>query len=193
MENAEQKPIEANANPAPQSQGYGRSGGRPGGRGPGGGNRFGGRPGGAPRERVKPEFDQKIIDLRRVTRVVAGGKRFNFSVHIIAGDRKGRVGVGTGKAGDTASAIDKALKNAKKNMLTVKLNKTNSIEHAIDAKYSSATVYLRPAPGRGLIAGSAVRNILELGGIKDVNGKILSSSKNKLNIARATIEALKTL
>jgi small subunit ribosomal protein S5 len=156
--------------------------------------RGGGRPGRGPmRERVKPEFDQKIIDLRRVTRVVAGGKRFNFSVHIIAGDRKGRVGVGTGKAGDTSSAIEKALKNAKKNMITLKLTKDNSIRHTVDAKYSSATIFVRPAPGRGLVAGSAVRNVLELGGVKDVNGKILSTSKNKLNIARATVEALKKL
>lgn len=166
-----------------------------GGRGPqrGGGRGGDSRGRGPMRERVKPEFDQKIIDLRRVTRVVAGGKRFNFSVHIIAGDRKGRVGVGTGKAGDTASAIDKALKSAKKNMITLKLTKENSIRHSVDSKYSSATVFIRPAPGRGMIAGSALRNVLELGGVKHVNGKILSSSKNKLNIARASIEALKKL
>lgn len=158
----------------------------------------GGRPGGRfsrgpARERVKPEFDQRIINIRRVTRVVAGGKRFNFSVALIAGDRKGRVGVGTGKAGDTSAAIEKAMKNAKKNMITVKMTKDGSIRHRVDAKYSSATVFIRPAPGRGMVAGSAVRNVLELGGLKDVNGKVLSTSKNKLNIARAAVEALSQL
>lgn len=161
-----------------------RQGGRPGGR-------FGSR--GPARERVKPEFDSRIINIRRVTRVVAGGKRFNFSVALIAGDRKGKVGVGTGKAGDTSSAIEKAMKNAKKNMISVKMTKTGSIRHSVDAKYSSATVFIRPAPGRGMIAGSAVRNVLELGGVKDVNGKVLSTSKNKLNIARAAISALSDL
>ncbi|MES2953639.1 MAG: 30S ribosomal protein S5 [Patescibacteria group bacterium] len=183
-----------NTQPQPRDQkSFGNRPGGRGGRGGPGGGRPGGRDRGPARERVKPEFDQKIIDLRRVTRVVAGGKRFNFSVHIIAGDRKGRVGVGTGKAGDTASAIEKALRDAKKHMITVKTTKEGSIRHTIEYKYSSAQVFLRPARGRGLIAGSALRNVLELGGIKDVNGKILSSSKNKLNIARATIEALKML
>lgn len=182
--------MEPNTNTPAGGQGRDSRGGARGGRGGAGGGRFGR---GAPRERVKPEFDSKIINIRRVTRVVAGGKRFNFSVALIAGDRKGKVGVGTGKAGDTSSAIEKAMKNAKKNMITVKTTKEGSIRHTVDAKYASATVFMRPAPGRGLIAGSAVRNILELSGVKDVNGKILSTSKNKLNIARATVEALKSL
>ncbi len=141
----------------------------------------------------REEFKEKVLDLRRVTRVVAGGKRFNFAVALIAGNRKGLVGVGTGKAGDTASAIDKAMKNAKKNMITVATTKEGSIRHTVEAKYSSGRVFMRPAPGRGLVAGSAVRIVLDLGGVKDVNGKVLSTSKNKLNIARATIDALKML
>ncbi len=150
--------------------------------------------GGRPQSlRPKPEFDQKIIDLRRVARVVAGGRRFNFSVAMIIGDRKGQVGVGTGKAGDTASAIEKAIRDARKNMLRLKLTKDFSIPHETRFKYSSARVFLRPAPGRGLIAGTALRNVLDLGGVRDVNGKVLSSSKNKLNIARATIEALRRI
>lgn len=144
-------------------------------------------------ERPRAEFDQKIIALRRVTRVVAGGRRFSFSVALVAGDKKGRVGVGLGKAGDTSLAIDKALRDAKKNMIRIVTNKTGSIPHEVQAKYSSATVMIRPAPGRGIVAGSAVRSVLELGGVKDVMAKLISPSKNQLNMARASLEALKTL
>lgn len=143
--------------------------------------------------RVKPEFDQKTLEVRRVTRVVAGGKRFNFSVALVAGNRKGSVGVGVGKGADTALAIDKAARDAKKNMIKINLTKTNSIAHRVEAKYSSALVMLQPAPGRGLVAGSALRNVVELAGIKDVVSKIFSGSKNKLNIARATVKALSQL
>lgn len=143
--------------------------------------------------RIKQEFDSKILDIRRVTRVSSGGRRFSFSVTIIAGDKKGRVGVGIGKAGDTALAVEKATKIAKKNLLMIKTNKYHSIPHPVEAKYNSAVVRMVPAPGRGLIAGSALRDVLELGGVKDINAKILSGSKNKLNIARATIKALKKI
>lgn len=141
-------------------------------------------------ERAKPEFDQKMINIRRVARVVSGGRRFSFSVALITGNRKGSVGVGIGKAGDTALAIDKAVRNAKKNMINVNLTKSMSIPHEVEAKYSSARIIIRPAPERGTIAGSAVRNVIELAGIKDVSAKIMSVSKNKLNIARAAITAL---
>ncbi|MDE1988376.1 MAG: 30S ribosomal protein S5 [Patescibacteria group bacterium] len=142
-------------------------------------------------QRVKPEFDNKLINIRRVARVVSGGRRFSFSVAIIVGNRKGSVGVGIGKAGDTALAIEKATRNAKKNMITVNLTKSMSIRHEVDAKYSSARIIIRPAPGRGVIAGSAARNVLDLAGIKDVSAKILSVSKNSLNIARAAVAALR--
>jgi small subunit ribosomal protein S5 len=141
-------------------------------------------------ERVKPEFDQKILNIRRVTRVTKGGKRLSFSVTTVAGNRKGSVGVGTGKAGDTSLAIDKAYRSAKKNMITLSLTKSMSIAHDVMAKYCSGNVLITPAPGRGLSAGSAVRSVLDLAGIKDVTAKIISPSKNKLNIARATICAL---
>ena len=203
----EKKPAAARAAFAPRSSsprtfgpsGAGeRRGGRPG-AGPRGGNRPGGRGGdkrGGDRfrtERVKPEYDQKSIDVRRVARVVAGGRRFSFSVAMIIGDRKGKVGVGTGKAGDISMAMEKAVKDAKKHMITVKLTKNSSIPHDVKAKSSSATVEIIPAPSHGLIAGSAVRNTLALAGITDVNAKILSGSKNKLNMARATIKALEML
>jgi len=144
-------------------------------------------------ERVKPEFEQKIIDIRRVTRVVAGGRRFSFSVAIIAGDKKGKVGVGIGKASDTALAIEKAFRDAKRNMIKLNLTKDMSIPHEIEAKLGSARIIIMPAKGRGLVAGSSVRIALDLAGVKDVGAKVLSRSKNKLNIARAAIRALKTL
>ena len=137
----------------------------------------------------RPEFDQKILNIRRVTRVVAGGRRFSFSVALVAGDRKGSVGLGLGKAGDTSLAINKALRNAKKNMIKLKLTKTMSIPYEISAKFSSSSVMLMPNKGRGLVAGSVVRDIIKLAGIKDITGKILSSSKNKLNNAKAVINA----
>ncbi|MFA6269739.1 MAG: 30S ribosomal protein S5 [Candidatus Paceibacterota bacterium] len=144
-------------------------------------------------ERARQEFDNKIISVRRVTRVVAGGRRFSFSIAIVIGDKKGRVGVGIGKATDTPIAIEKATQAAKKSMITVRLNKKNSISHPVEAKYSSAIVSIMPAPGKGVIAGSATRVVLELAGVKEVSSKILSRSKNKLNIARATIQALQQL
>lgn len=145
------------------------------------------------RERVRSEFDQKIIAIRRVTRVAAGGRRFTFSVAIVVGDKKGRVGVGTGKAGDTSLAIDKAARIAKKNAIRVNTTSDMSIPHEVQAKYCSGVVRMMPAKGRGIIAGSAVRDIIILAGLKDINAKILSGSKNKLNIAQATIKALATL
>jgi small subunit ribosomal protein S5 len=143
--------------------------------------------------RPRNEFEQKMLNIRRVARVATGGRRFSFSVAIVAGDKKGKVGVGLGKANDTSLAIDKALRNAKKNMITVNVNKNFSIAHEVESKYCSARIVIRPAPGRGVVAGSAVRNVLDLAGVKDVTAKILSGSKNKLNIARASIDALSKL
>lgn len=148
----------------------------------------GGRP-----ERVKSEFDHRVLSARRVSRVTKGGKRFNLSLAIAVGNKKGKIGVGTGKGLDTALALNKALNSAKRGALNVKVTKTMSIPHIVSAKFSSAEVVLMPAPNRGLIAGSAVRTVLELGGFKDINAKILSGSKNKLNIARATLKALSML
>lgn len=164
-------------------------------RGNAGGPRTGGKGGsrGPGFERAKPEFDNKLIQIRRVTRVVAGGRRFAFSVAIVAGNRKGSVGVGVGKASDTALAIEKAMKNAKKNMIKVRTSKDMMIPHEVTAKDSSARVMIMPAPGRGVVAGSSVRNVLDLAGVKNVRAKILSGSKNKLNNARAAVKALKQL
>jgi small subunit ribosomal protein S5 len=145
-------------------------------------------------KKEKSEFDQKIIDISRVARVVSGGRRFSFRVALVAGDRRGRVGVGLGKSSDTSSAIEKAFRNAKKNMISLNLTKDFSLPYSVETKYVSAKILLRPVvSGHGLVAGSAVRNVLELGGVKGVNAKILSRSKNKLNIARATIKALQSI
>ena len=141
-------------------------------------------------DRPKPEFDQKIVDIRRVTRVVAGGRRFSFSVVLAAGDRKGAVGLGLGKAGDTSLAINKALRNAKKNMIKVNLTKSSSLPHEVSSKYSSSKIVIIPNKGRGLVAGSVLRDIIKLAGIKDVTGKILSGTKNKLNNSKAVMAAL---
>jgi len=177
----------------PAGEGDSPAGGRRGRVGRDGASRGPRRGGSEGRERVRPEFDQKTLTVRRVARVVAGGRRFSFSVLLAIGNRKGSVGVGLGKAGDTALAIEKATKNAKKEMVTVVRTANNSIPRQVEAKYSSAIVVMRPAKGKGLIAGSAVRSVLELAGITDVNAKILSGSKNKLNIARAAITALADL
>jgi len=142
---------------------------------------------------TKPEFDQKIISIRRVTRVVTGGRRFAFSVAIVVGNKKGSVGVGIGKAGDTSLAIDKAARDGKKNMITVKLTKDMSLAHEVESKYCGSRIRIMPAPGRGIIAGSSVRSVLELAGIKNSGAKIFSRSKNQLNNARAAIEALRQL
>jgi small subunit ribosomal protein S5 len=160
----------------------------------GGGGRAGGRSGSRTnRPERKSEFDTKMINIRRVARVIAGGRRFSFSVSLIIGNKKGKVGVGVGKAGDTTLAIDKATRAAKKNLITVNLTKDSSIAHDVSAKFNASMVSLMPASGRGLVAGSSARLVLELAGITNIIAKMHSGSKNGLNNARATIEALKSL
>jgi small subunit ribosomal protein S5 len=160
-------------------------------RGGGGDRRGGGRSRGGDDRRS--EFAQKLIGIRRVARVMAGGRRFNFSVGIVLGDKQGRVGVGLGKAADTQLAIDKATRSAKRSMITIPLSKNHSIESDVHAKFCASVVEIRPSPGRGLVAGSSVRIVLELAGVTDVTAKLLSRSKNPLNNARAAIDALKSL
>lgn len=162
-------------------------------RGPRGGSDGGRRSRRVRRPRVRSEFENKILGIRRVTRVVAGGRRFSFSVTLVIGNGAGQVGVGLGKASDTALAIEKATRDAKKNLITVPLTDDLSIPHEVTAKYDAAQIMLIPAPGKGFRAGSAVRTVLELAGVKHVTAKILSRSKNPLNNARATVVALKKL
>lgn len=159
-------------------------------------NNFGKRGFGARKffkERKAKEFDEKVLEVARVTRVVAGGKRFKFRASVVIGDRKGKVGFGLGKGSDVSQAVQKAVHQAKKVMISVPITK-GTIPLGAKVKYNSAVVYLKPAPpGRGINAGGAVRVVSELAGIKDIIGKIISRSGNKINIAKATIKALSVI
>jgi len=139
------------------------------------------------------DVDQKILDIRRVTRVVAGGRRMSFAVSMIIGDKNGVVGLGTGKGNDTALAIAKALKDAKKNAIKIKRTEKHSIPHDVSAKYNASRVMLFPNHGKGLVTGAALRDIVTIAGMKDISGKVISGSKNKLNTARACMKALSTI
>ena len=137
----------------------------------------------------RPEFDQKLLDLARVTRVVKGGRRFRFRATLVIGNRNGKVGIGVAKGNDVSEAVRKAYNAAKKKMIQIK-RRNNTITCETTAKDGSARVLLKPArPGRGIVAGGAVRAVVELAGIRDIVSKSLGSS-NKLSVARATIEAL---
>lgn len=143
------------------------------------------------RKKEKSEFDQKVIDIARVTRVVKGGKRFSFRTTIVIGDKKGRVGVGVAKGPDMKASTEKSFAQAKKNLVSVNF-KGNTIPYPIKQKVGSAVILLKPAaPGRGIVAGGAVRTVIALVGISDITAKMLGA-KNKLNNARATIKALET-
>lgn len=138
------------------------------------------------------EFEEKIIALDRVTRVVKGGRRFRFRATVVVGDGKGRVGVGVGKGGDVQASIAKAVAVARKNLIQVQL-KRQTINHEITTRYGGAKVMLKPAsPGTGVIAGGAVRPVVEAAGIHDILTKSLGSS-NKINNAYATIKALSSI
>ncbi|OGF63303.1 hypothetical protein A2926_04125 [Candidatus Giovannonibacteria bacterium RIFCSPLOWO2_01_FULL_44_40] len=144
--------------------------------------------------RQKSEYEQKLIDLRRVARVMAGGRRFTFRAAVVLGDQKGKVGFGLGKAADTSQAIEKAARKARKNMLFVPLTKDQSIPHEVYSKFGSARIILKPGKaGKGLAAGGAARVVLALAGVKNASAKILSHTKNKLTNALAAMEALKQL
>lgn len=141
----------------------------------------------------KSEFEQRLLDVARVTRVVAGGRRFRFRVVVVVGNKNGKVGVGVDKGQDVTLAVEKAVVQAKKNLISVPI-KSGTIPFEVEAKYSAAKVLLKPTSiGKGLVAGGVVRVICDLVGIKNISAKILSKSGNKLNNARATIEALKKL
>lgn len=140
------------------------------------------------------EYKDKTIEIRRVTRVVAGGKRFSFRATIVIGNMRGKVGVGIAKGLDVSSAIQKAKRDAEKSLFSFPLTDDRTIPYDIDGKYSASIIRLKPAKkGHGLIAGGSARVVLELAGVKDISSKILSRTKNKLTNAMATIEALKQL
>lgn len=142
-----------------------------------------------PKRREKPEYDQKLLNLARVTRVVKGGRRFRFRATLVIGNRKGKVGVGVAKGSDVSDAIQKSFNDAKRNMISVVLA-GSTIPHDVREKMGSAVVLLKPGiPGQGIIAGGAVRAVMDLAGIKDIVSKSLGAS-NPLSVARATVSAL---
>ncbi|PKL14479.1 MAG: 30S ribosomal protein S5 [Spirochaetae bacterium HGW-Spirochaetae-8] len=138
------------------------------------------------------EFVEKLVKLNRVSKVVKGGRRFSFAALVVVGDQKGRIGYGSGKANDVTEAIRKAVDKAKDSLVTISMIKT-TIPHEVVGDYKSASVLLRPAvPGTGVIAGGAVRHVMDACGIKDVLSKSLGS-KNSINTVKATFVALETL
>lgn len=183
---------------APQEQG-GRGGFGGGGRGRGGrGGGFGGGQRGPRRrdgdffEKGESDLTEKVVFINRSSKVVKGGRRFSFSALVVVGDKKGKVGIGLGKAGEVADAIRKGGEDAKQRMLPVSLKDT-TIPHDVLSEFGGARVLLRPAsPGTGIIAGKTVRDVLESAGIKDVLSKSLGS-KNAANVAKATLKALREL
>jgi small subunit ribosomal protein S5 len=139
-------------------------------------------------ERERSEFDQKVVEVKRVTRVVAGGKRMRFRALVVIGNHKGKVGMGLKKGADVAESVNKAVNAAKKNLITLPLvNET--IPHALNVKYKSSSLMLKPAkPGTGVIAGGAVRSVMDLSGVKNVVCKMLGSN-NKVNNVKAVFAA----
>ena len=144
------------------------------------------------KEMNQTEFQEQVVHINRVTKVVKGGRNFRFSALVVVGDGKGRVGVGTGKALEVPNAIKKAVAAAKKNLITVPLRGT-TIPHIVKGRHGSGRVLIMPAPkGTGIIAGGPVRIILELAGVKDVRAKNLGSA-NPQNVVDATFDGLSSL
>jgi len=145
-----------------------------------------------PRQERKDEFDQRILDLARVTRVMGGGKRMRFRACVAVGDKKGKIGIGLGKGTDVALAVNKAVSRAKKVMINVPIAK-DTIPHEVYHKFGAAKILFKPAKkGKGVIAGSVVRIVLELAGVKNITSKILGTT-NKVSNAKCTVQALQSL
>ncbi|MDD5552005.1 MAG: 30S ribosomal protein S5 [Candidatus Pacebacteria bacterium] len=139
------------------------------------------------------EFESRLLDIARVTRVTAGGRAFRFRATIAVGNKNGKVGVGVAKGRDVSQAIEKATKKAKKDLLDVEIE-NETIPFDITIKYQGAKILLKPQKkGRGIVAGGVVRVICDLAGIENVTGKLLSKTNNKINIARATLKALEKI
>ncbi|MCL5016151.1 MAG: 30S ribosomal protein S5 [Patescibacteria group bacterium] len=141
----------------------------------------------------KENFNEEVLDLRRVTRVVAGGKRFRFRATVVIGDGNGRVGIGVAKGSDVEQAVGKGRVQAKKNLIKIKM-KDRTISREVEAKFSAAKVLIKPsAAGKGLTAGGAVRVVLKLAGVQDATAKCLGTTTNKLTNALAAVKALSQL
>jgi len=139
------------------------------------------------------KFLERVVQIRRVTKVCKGGKKLSFRAVIVIGNENGQVGVGVGKADDVVGAVKKAVTDAKKNIINIPLTKGNTIPHLSNGVFGASKVIMRPAaPGSGVLAGSSIRTVLELAGVKNILAKQLGSN-NLLNNARATVSALKNL
>ncbi|KAL0407384.1 UNVERIFIED_CONTAM: 30S ribosomal protein S5, chloroplastic [Sesamum latifolium] len=145
------------------------------------------------KEKVRDGFEERVVQVRRVTKVVKGGKQLHFRAIVVVGDKQGNVGVGVGKAKEVIAAVQKSAVNARRNIVTVPMTKYKTFPHRSDADYGAARVMLRPAsPGTGVIAGGAVRIVLEMAGVENALGKQLGSN-NALNNARATVVAVQRM
>ncbi|WP_330205041.1 30S ribosomal protein S5 [Cyanobacterium sp. Dongsha4] len=145
------------------------------------------------KEKKDNSWQERVVQIRRVSKVVKGGKKLSFRAIVVVGNEKGQVGVGVGKAGDVINAVRKAVSDGKKHIVNVNINKSNSITHVSTGMAGGSQVFMRPAaPGTGVIAGGAVRTVLELAGIKNILAK-QQGSNNPLNNARAAINALQQI
>ena len=145
-------------------------------------------------KKPKSEFDDRLLEIRRVTRVMAGGKRFSFRATVVVGNRNGRVGVGVQKGLDVMGAIAKARRQAEKKLFTIPRKESRTIPYEVEAKYGAAHIRVKPAAkNHGLIAGGPARVIFELAGIRDITAKVLGRTKNRLSNAMAALEALKKI
>ena len=145
----------------------------------------------APRKEVVKEYEERVVAINRVTKVVKGGKRMKFSALVVIGNGKGKFGFATGKSGEVPDAIKKAVDKAKRNLISIEIVNGGTLAHEIIGKFGATNVFLKPAPeGTGIIAGGPVRAILELAGVKNIYSKVYGS-RTKINIIRATASALK--
>ena len=141
----------------------------------------------------KTDWQERVVAIQRVTKVVKGGKKMSFRAVVVIGNEQGKVGVGVGKAGDVITAVRKGVTDGKKHIISVPLTSSNSIPHSTNGRFGAAKLILRPsAPGSGVIAGSSIRTVLELAGVKNILSKQLGSN-NLLNNARATVNGLSNL
>lgn len=147
---------------------------------------------GGPMPQEEKQFDERVVHIDRVARVVKGGRRFRFRALVVVGDHKGKIGIGIAKGADVTTAISKAVEVAKKNMVSIALYK-GTLPHEAEAKVGGARILVKPAaPGTGLIAGGVVRTVLEVAGVSNVLSKSLGST-NKINTAYATLAALQSI